>query len=68
MVQFPRSSAVAALEREQRSSDKAKHDPNATLKAMLTFNPLTRQTNMDKIVTANPFRECLNLHLRVLYC
>jgi len=35
MVQFPRSSAVAALEGKQRSLEKAKHDPNATLKVRL---------------------------------
>jgi hypothetical protein len=35
MVQFPRSSAAAALEGEQRSLEKAKHCPNATLEAML---------------------------------
>jgi hypothetical protein len=35
MVQFPRSSAVAILEGKQRSLEKAKHDPNATLKVRL---------------------------------
>jgi hypothetical protein len=35
MVQFPRSSAIAALEGKQRSLEKTKHDLNTTFKVML---------------------------------
>jgi hypothetical protein len=35
MVQFPRSSAIAALEGKQRSLKKTKHDLNTTFKVML---------------------------------
>jgi len=34
-VQLQRSSAIAALEGEQRSLEKAKHDSNATVKVIL---------------------------------
>jgi hypothetical protein len=40
MVQFPRSSAAAALERKQRSLKKAKQDPDTSFKLMRKRRPI----------------------------